>query len=203
MPGNPNVPGKDKVVNVDVVFVHDATGSQQPYIDDARRFVNNSIRAIQTNAMTNGGDARFRVIAFRDHREQGDAWTIHDSNPFTKDPSVLKGQLDALVATGGGDGPEAQIDALDAALRSSWRRDVKRTVILITDAPPHGIGEPGDVVPASHPSSLTPDSIRQSFKVQKTLLTVVGCKPTIDSYRVRLQALLSSVTYQGFFFRQL
>jgi len=67
-----------------------------------------------------GGDARYRVIAFRDHREQGDLWTVHDSNPFTKDSAVLKGQLDALVASGGGDGPEAQLDALDAALRSSW-----------------------------------------------------------------------------------
>ncbi|KIM43870.1 hypothetical protein M413DRAFT_443748 [Hebeloma cylindrosporum] len=169
MPGNTNTPS-DQLINADVVFVHDATGSQQPYIDDARKFVLDNIRVIQRTANLKGGDARFRVIAFRDHREQGDLWTIHDSNPFTKDSAVLKKQLDALVASGGGDGPEAQLDALDAALRSSWRRDAKRLVILITDAPPHGIKEPGDTVPASHPSSLTPDSIRQSYKTTKTLL---------------------------------
>ncbi|KIM74883.1 hypothetical protein PILCRDRAFT_14056 [Piloderma croceum F 1598] len=182
MPGNPNVPSNNQPVNVDVVFVHDATGSQQPYIDDARQFVNNRIRDIQDQAIMKGGDARYRVIAFRDHREQGDLWTVHDSNPFTKDSGVLRRQLDALVASGGGDGPEAQLDALDAALRSSWRRDAKRIVILITDSPPHGIGERGDVVPASHPGALTPDSIRQSYKTTKTLLTVVGCNPTICQY---------------------
>jgi hypothetical protein len=139
------------ILSSDVVFVHDATGSLQPYIDDARQFVNNRIRDIQNKASMNGGDARYRVIAFRDHREQGDLWTVLDSNPFTKDFAVLKRQLDALVTSGGGDGPEAQIVGLDAALRSSWRRDAKRIVILITDSPPHGIGEPGDVVPASHP----------------------------------------------------
>jgi hypothetical protein len=151
------------ILSSDIVFVHDATDSQQPYIDDARQFVNNRIRDIQNNAIMNGGDARYRVIAFRDHREQGDLWTVHDSNPFTKDSAVLKRQLDALVASGGGDGPEAQIDALDAALRSSWRRDAKRIVILITDSPPHGIGEPGDVVPASHPRGEQTTSYHSSF----------------------------------------
>jgi hypothetical protein len=119
---------------------------------------------------------------------------VHDSNPFTKDSTVLKGQLDALVASGGGDGPEAQIDALDATLRSSWRRDAKRIVILITDSPPHGIREPGDVVPASHPGALTPDSIRQSFKTTKTLLTVVGCNPTISQYTTAVEWYTSFAT---------
>jgi hypothetical protein len=186
MPGNPNNTSNE-LVNADVVFVHDATGSQQPYIDDARQFVIDNYRTIQRKAIMKGGDARYRVIAFRDHREQGDLWTVHDSNPFTKDSAVLKKQLDALVASGGGDGPEAQLDALDAALRSSWRRDAKRLVVLITDAPPHGIGEPGDVVPASHPGGLTPDSIRKSFKTTKTLLTVVGCNPEINRYKTAVK----------------
>jgi hypothetical protein len=151
------------ILSSDVVFVHDATGSLQPYIDDARQFVNNRIRDIQNKAIMNGGDARYRVIAFRDHREEGDLWTVHDLNPFTKDFAVLKRQLDALVTSGGGDGPEAQIDALDAALRSSWRRDAKRIVILITDSPPHGIREPGDVVPASHPGGEQTTSSHSSL----------------------------------------
>ncbi|KIM43866.1 hypothetical protein M413DRAFT_443743 [Hebeloma cylindrosporum] len=180
MPGsNPN----NQLINIDVVFVHDATGSQQPYIDDARKFVLDNIAAISRKARLDGGNARFRVIAFRDHREQGDLWTVQDSNPFTEDAVELKKQLDALEASGGGDGPEAQLDALDAALRSSWRRDAKRIVILITDSAPHGIQEPGDVVPGSHPSALTPDSIRESYKTSKTVLTVVGCSPEIDSYK--------------------
>ena len=150
------------ILSSDVVFVHDATGSLQPYIDDTRQFVNNRIRDIN-RAIMNGGDARYRVIPFRDHREQGDLWTVHDSNPFTKDLAVLKRQLDALVASGGGDGLEVQIAALDAALHSSRRQDTTRIVILITDSPPHGIGEPGDVVPASHPGGEQTTSSHSSL----------------------------------------
>ena len=58
-----------------------------------------------------------------------------------------------LVASGGGDGPEAQLDALDAVRRSAWRANAARIVIMITDSAPHGINEPGDVVPGSHPKS--------------------------------------------------
>jgi len=165
-----------------VVFVHDATGSQQPYLDSARQYVRNRV-ALIGNSLKPGATARYRVVAFRDHREQGDLWTVHDSNEFTTDTAVLEKQLGALVASGGGDGPEAQFDALDAVLRSSWRQNVNRIVIMITDSSPHGIGEPGDVVPASHPDSITADSVLESYKMQKTRLFVVGCIPTINYYK--------------------
>jgi hypothetical protein len=139
------------ILSSDIVFLHDATGSQQPYIETARRYVLDNIPLIENQARRNGGTSRYRVVAFRDHKEQGDAWIVQDSNPFTTDPVVIQNQLAALVASGGGDGPEAQIDALDAVLRSAWRSNAKKIVILITDSPPHGIGEPGDRIPASHP----------------------------------------------------
>jgi len=166
-------------MDIDIVFLHDATGSQQPYIQAARDKVMNTAQAIQRAVKS----ARFRVVAFRDHREQGDAWMVHDSNPFTSDPTTLQQQLKDLVASGGGDGPEAQIDALDAVLRSSWRRGAKRVVTLITDSPPHGIGEPGDRVPASHPDALTAQGIMNSYKMQDIQLTVLACVPEINRYK--------------------
>ncbi|KAF8211253.1 hypothetical protein K438DRAFT_1806976 [Mycena galopus ATCC 62051] len=183
MPGNVNMPSSSKSLNYDVVFLHDATGSQQPYIDAARQYVLNTVSIIEKSVKKTGGDLRYRVVAFRDHKEQGDAWVIHDSNQFTKDPTALQRQLAALVASGGGDGPEAQIDALDAVLRSSWRQNVKKVVILITDSPPHGIGEPGDRIPKSHPDALTAKSILESFFLRDAHLTVVGCIPEINKYK--------------------
>ena len=105
---------------------------------------------IKSQADLKGGSARYRVVAFRDHKAQGCDWLVQE-HPFTTDPSVLANQLATLVASGGGDGPEAQIDGLDAARRSPWRQTAKKIVILITDSPPHGIGEPGDIVSKDHP----------------------------------------------------
>lgn len=105
---------------------------------------------IKSQANLKGGTARYRIIAFRDHKEQDCDWLLK-SHDFTDDPAVLAKDLESLVASGGGDGPEAQIDGLDAARRSPWRQAAKKIVILITDSPPHGVGEPGDSVPVDHP----------------------------------------------------
>ncbi|KAJ7575962.1 hypothetical protein C8J56DRAFT_1032208 [Mycena floridula] len=181
---NPNgIPDKvTEPLDADIVFVHDATGSQQPYINDARGFIEKNLRGLQAK---HKGKTRFRVISFRDHKEQGDAMTVDASHEFTENLADVRAALNKIVAMGGGDGPEAQIDALDAAYRSwsfpSPRADsTAKTVILITDSPPHGIGEPGDVVPKSHAKGLTPDVIRKRFVDNKIVLTVIGCEPTIS-----------------------
>jgi len=52
--------------------------------------------------------------------------------------------LKSLKASGGGDGPEAQTAALAEALNMDWEENAAKMVVLITDSPPHGIGEHGD-----------------------------------------------------------
>jgi hypothetical protein len=52
--------------------------------------------------------------------------------------------LSGLYASGGGDGPEAVTAALAEALNMDWREYASKMVVLIADAPPHGIGEYGD-----------------------------------------------------------
>ena len=56
----------------------------------------------------------------------------------------MQANLNRLTALGGGDGPEAQTAALAAALDMEWIDNAVKMVVLITDAPPHGIGEEGD-----------------------------------------------------------
>jgi hypothetical protein len=48
---------------------------------------------------------------------------------------------------GGGDEP----DALAAANNADWRAEGRKIVVLITDSPPHGIGEDGDAFPKGCP----------------------------------------------------
>jgi len=56
----------------------------------------------------------------------------------------MQKNLAGLVASGGGDGPEAQTAALAAALNMDWAENAVKMAILITDPPPHGVGEAGD-----------------------------------------------------------
>lgn len=63
----------------------------------------------------------------------------------------MAANLGSLSATGGGDGPEAQADGLYDALHASWNAKATKVAVLITDAPPHGIGEAGDGFPKGCP----------------------------------------------------
>ena len=86
---------------------------------------------------------RFGLIAFRDHPPQENTYVTKPFN-FTSDVEVMQKNLGTLIASGGGDGPEAQTAALAEALNLEWQEKAIKIVILITDAPPHGIGEVGD-----------------------------------------------------------
>jgi hypothetical protein len=60
------------------------------------------------------------------------------------DIAMMQKNLSSLVAAGGGDGPEAQTAALAAALDLDWAEGAIKMVVLITNAPPHGLGGRGD-----------------------------------------------------------
>ena len=63
---------------------------------------------------------------------------------FSSDPKQVREHLKGLYAAGGGDGPEAVTAGLAEALDMEWRPTASKMVVLIADAPPHGIGEYGD-----------------------------------------------------------
>jgi hypothetical protein len=84
---------------------------------------------------------RLGLLAFRDHQ---DDYVVKDFGGFTSNVDTVVSNLNTLTADGGGDGPEASTSALDKALALDWRDDSVKVAILITDAPPHGIGEQSD-----------------------------------------------------------
>lgn len=127
------------------MFVQDATGSQQPYIDAARDQITQiAVNLRKEGDFANTDDLRFGLIAFRDHAGQ-DSTFITQSFDFTSNIELLKASLSGLRATGGGDGPEAQCHALEDALNAPWRDDACKVVYLITDSPPHGVEPAGSL----------------------------------------------------------
>ena len=83
------------------------------------------------------------MIAFRDHPPQDHTYVTKNFG-FSSDPKQVREHLKGLYAAGGGDGPEAVTAGLAEALDMEWRPTASKMVVLIADAPPHGIGEYGD-----------------------------------------------------------
>ncbi|KAG1873223.1 hypothetical protein F4604DRAFT_1925730 [Suillus subluteus] len=136
------------------MFLQDATGSQQRYIDTAH----NGITQI-CNTLLSGGKLA---------------------------PEDLR------LAEGGGDEPDSQSDALSAACKADWRDEATKVVVLITDSPPHGIGEDGDAFPEGCPLQIDPLRVATSMGRAGITLYVIACEPTLSHNYKRARAF-----YQG------
>lgn len=113
--------------------MQDVTGSQQPYIETAR----STVVQIATKLRASGDfarddDLRFGVIS---HPPQDRTYVTKDYGGFSSDINSLKSNFESINSAGGGDGPEAQCDALDDALNVNWRDESAKLVILIIDSP--------------------------------------------------------------------
>ncbi|KAF8877944.1 hypothetical protein CPB84DRAFT_354003 [Gymnopilus junonius] len=166
---------------LDVVFLQDTTGSQGPYIQSARKAIRDICDKIAASGGLSRDLIRFGLIAFRDHPPQDTSY-VTKSFGFTSDVEVMQKNLASLIASGGGDGPEAQTAALADALNLEWQENAIKMAILITDAPPHGIGENGDGFTES-PDQNDPLDIARQMAERGITLFVIACEPTLSRYR--------------------
>lgn len=133
-----------RYVYSDLVFVQDCTGSQGSYISSATKNIEQICAHIfESGKLQTTEDLRVGLVAFRDHPPQDHTY-ITKNFGFSSDISKVQKDLSGLYASGGGDGPEAVTAALAEALNMEWRQNATKMVVLIADAPPHGIGEYGD-----------------------------------------------------------
>ncbi|KAF8192923.1 elongation factor-2 kinase [Pholiota molesta] len=164
---------------LDIVFLQDTTGSQGPYIQAARKAIRDICNKISTTGQLDRSLIRFGLIAFRDHPPQ-DRTYVTKNFGFTNDIDVMQKNLSELVASGGGDGPEAQTAAIADALNTKWAEKAVKLAILITDAPPHGLGEMGDGFSAS-PDQNDPLVIARQMAERGITLFVIACEPTLST----------------------
>jgi len=89
-----------------------------------------------------------------------------------------------LEATGGGDGPEAQCDAFADTLTAGWDDKAEKVALLITDSPPHGLGEGGDGFPKGCPLQHPNDPVKIGKQLARKgiVLNVLACEPTLSGY---------------------
>lgn len=118
--------------NPDLVFLADTTGSMGGAITDVR----NNAGAVTSAVLDAQPTAQFAAAEYRD---AGDAFVFRVNQSLTGDPVAVQNGINAWVAGGGGDLPEAAINALfeigSGAI--AFRPDGTRIVAWFGDAPSH------------------------------------------------------------------
>ncbi|KAK4183532.1 hypothetical protein QBC35DRAFT_518169 [Podospora australis] len=117
--------------STDLLFLMDATGSMQPWIDAAKQQVKAIVHDIKSTFF-NETDLRVAIVAYRDHR---DVPKIQDID-FESDFDIVIKFLDAVRAGGGDDGAEDVLGGLQHAIGLSWKHKTK-CIVHIADAPAH------------------------------------------------------------------
>lgn len=127
----------------DIVFVIDTTGSMNDDIDAAKDSAVSLIESIHADLP----GSRVGLVTYRDfpQRPFGDPgdYVARTDHPLTDDTNSVVRAIRNIVVEGGGDGPEAVYSALAHTIEARdglgpWREaPVKRTIILMGDAPPH------------------------------------------------------------------
>jgi len=121
------------VPRLEVAFVLDVTGSMGPWIAQARQRILEIAEDLASGDPA--PDIRFGLVTYRD---RGDDY-VYQVHALTADLGEIKRELDGAEARGGGDTPEAVLEALHGAVVELGWSDadpsVVRLVYLVGDAP--------------------------------------------------------------------
>lgn len=120
---------------MDVLFMIDATGSMANTIQAAHDKAEDLAFDLQISNRT--ASFKFGCICYRDPVDA--PADVHQVFDFDEEIENLATFLEDVKASGGGDGPEDYVGALNEAFNNlSWRDKGKRAIIWIADAPAHG-----------------------------------------------------------------
>lgn len=121
--------------DIDIVFALDTTGSMGWAING----VKDNIRAIVDDVHAQSASARFALVTYRDHPVEGGDPTDYPSRlevDFTQDITHFETVLNDITVDGGGDWDESVYSGIMAGLDLGWRPGVKKTMVVLGDAPP-------------------------------------------------------------------
>lgn len=148
----------DLLSRVDLCFVVDTTGSMGVFIRIAQQRLREVLSAFEAE---HGIDLAVGLVEYRDHPPQDKSFVtrIHAS---TRDLRKMQEAIDRMEANGGGDHAEAVFDGIyDACEEIDWRPHSCRFILLVGDAPPHGIRSHVDISLLDGPESRLPANHRR------------------------------------------
>lgn len=186
-------PPPEQNPELDLCFLCDCTGSMGHYIRSAQQNIRDIVETIKSS---HGATVRFGLISYRDHPPQDHTY-VTQVHPFTEDVQEMACQVSTMSAAGGGDGPEAVTAALADALELPWRPNATKIIILIADAPPHGLEPGGDGFPNGDPEGRDPLEIGRSMAAEGIVCYCVGCEPALGHYHFARDFMCSLAEITG------
>ncbi len=163
---------------LDLVFLIDETGSMGSYIGQVQRHLLNLIRALKQSPLCQ--ELRLGLVTYRDHPPQ-DRSFVTRVVPLTENVEEISQGVARMHADGGGDGPEAVTDGLHELLCLDWHPDAARLVVMVGDAPPHGVEPSGDGFPDGCPCGRHWYTQAEGCREMGITVHTVGCQG-IHSY---------------------
>jgi Mg-chelatase subunit ChlD len=168
----------EKLGQLDLVFIVDNTGSMGPYINNVKTKILEIIRTIKKEELCHR--LRVGLVCYRDHPPEESTY-ITQKYELTPDTSKIEKNIMQMNASGGGDGPEAVSTALQVMNRMEFISDAAKVVVLIGDAPPHGV-ESGDRWPDGTRDGAKWDKEAKIAFEKGIVIHTVGCFPEIANY---------------------
>ena len=120
--------------SLDLALLFDTTGSMFPYLTQVR----NKLSALADEIYRAVPKTRIAVVAFGDYCDVGTTY-VTKTVGLTGDIRAVASFINGVEPTGGGDEPEAVEEALFEANQLQWNIGSRRAVVLVGDAPPHGV----------------------------------------------------------------
>ncbi len=173
------VSGRD-VGEIDLVFLVDETGSMGEYIEEVKARLLEIIESIRVAPLCKS--LRLGLVSYRDHPPQDHSFASRVV-PLTDDIAAIKKGVGRMQASGGGDGPESMTDGLYDIVRLDWRPRAARVVIMVGDAPPHGVEPSGDAFPQGCPCGHHWYAQAENAREMGIVIHTVGCLPTLREYK--------------------
>ena len=125
---------------LDLCLLIDSTGS----MGDSISAVKSAAINIINEALGKSSNNRVSVVDYRDfpdgsHGDSGD-YVSRVRTPFTSNSSSIISAINSISVDGGADWEEAAFSAIANCIKGTlggWRKNAKRVIMLMTDAPPH------------------------------------------------------------------
>lgn len=157
---------------LDVYLCFDTTGSMSSYIREVRAQIDTVVGSL----LSEKSQIRISINGVGDHCDGANCLQLYD---LSSNPAEVRGALDSIVMTSGGDEPEAY-ECLALALAqhiptaSAGRR---RAVVLVADSVPHGMIDEACVGGVDYEKAF------DALKVLCDGFYFVGCNPQMYGHQ--------------------